>query len=465
MRAIIILALIATIGLDFAPSSVYSQERGPSREEIIEGNFSGPVYLDSYWTTDSNGNLTGAEVDVGPGDGSSTLAVVLINRGPSDIAGITGRLSLPENFLATGKSINSPAIATYNQIAKVGNPFVILFDVDVLNSANVGEYTARLSLDYSRIFETGTPRNVEMNVPFRVTGDVVLTLSRTTSNENQSSTQIAAGKIEDYSFSVANSGTATITSVVVTMESNSESLEILGESKWDVQRIDKDSKVVLATRVFAANALIGNPSSFDLTVEYSSNGKSNIERFTLGTYVAGEISIRAYDIEVNYIGGTPNIVGNLLNEGNTVALFTTVELVGAENLVSSLPPSQYLGDLEENSPLPFSIPVRIDDNSEAGVYPVSLQITYKDNLRELHALDFYSEFEFVPEQPAVESGQDSSMMTLSLVIGVGVAVAIAGGLAFRRRKKTSLKHTIQAGKQDEDIESVLDSHNKKDDRK
>ena len=465
MRTMIIFAVLAGTSLFVMPIGAYAQERSPSREEIIESSYSGPVYLDSFWTTGSGGNQTGAEVDVGPGDGSSTLAVVLINRGPSDIAGITGRLSLPENFQATGKVTGAPAVATFNQIAEVGNPFTLFFDVDVLDAANVREYSARLSVDYSRIFETGTPRNAEMNVPFRVTGDPILTLSRTTGNENQSSTQIAAGKIEDYSFSVANEGTAPITNVVVTIESTSESLEILGYSKWDILRIEEDSQVDLATKVFAANALIGNPASFDVIVEYSSNGQPSTERFTLGTYVAGEISIKAHDIEVNYIGGTPNIVGNLLNEGNTVALFTTVELVGAENLVARLPPSQYLGDLEENSPLPFSIPLNIEDSSGAGMYSVSLQVTYKDNLRELHTLDIDSDVEFVPEQPADESGEDSSMMTLPLGIGAVVAVGIGAAVALKRRKKTSLRRTIQAGKQDDDIESVLDNHNKKDDRK
>src|SRR5688572_22721808 len=99
MRAIIIFALLA-VAMFLVPAGVYAQERGPTREEIIESRYSGPVYLDSFWTTGSVGNQTGAEVDAGPGDGSSTLAVVLINRGPSDIAGITGQLSLTDEFRA-----------------------------------------------------------------------------------------------------------------------------------------------------------------------------------------------------------------------------------------------------------------------------------------------------------------------------------------------------------------------------
>lgn len=463
MRTVAIFMLFASLLI--VPAVAYAQERGPSRAEIIEANYSGPVYLDSYWTTDSGDNQTGRQVDVGPGDDASTLAVVLINRGLSDIVGITGRLSLPDDFKATGKSAGTPAVATFNQIAKAGNPFTLFFDVDVPDTASVGEYTALLSVDYSRVFESGAPRSVEMSVPFRITGEPVLTVSRV-AGEGQSGTQISAGKIEDYVLSVANTGTTPVTNVVVTIESPSESLKILGNSKWDIQRINEDSQVELATRVFAASSLIGNPASFDVAIEYSSNGQSSTEKFTLGTYIAGEISIRAYDIEVDYIGGTPNIVGSLLNEGNTLALFTTIEVVNAENLVSILPPSQYLGDLEENSPLPFSIPVQVNSNAGAGTYPVSLKITYKDNLRELNTVDIDSEVEFVPEQTEDESAQNGSIgMTLPVGIGAAAAAAIGGAVAYRSRKKSALRRTFQAGKQDDDIESVLDSHSKKDDRK
>lgn len=464
----IVFALFAA-SLLLIPAAAYAQERGPSREEIIEANYSGPVFLDAYWTSGSS-SRNGTEVDVGPGDGASTLAVVLVNRGPSDIAGITGTLALPSGFQATGKSAGAPAVATFNQLARVGNPFVLFFDVDVLDNARVGEYTARLSVDYSRFFETGTPRNALMDVTFRVTGEAIVAVGSGSAagdnDNNNSSSQIAAGKIENYTFNIANSGTAPITNVVVTAKSPSDSLKILGDSKWTIQRIEQDSQVDLATTIFAAEALIGNPASLDVTVEYSSNGQSSVETFTLGTYVAGEISIRAYEIEVSYIGGIPNIVGNLLNEGNTVALFTTIELMGAENLVSDLPPSQYLGDLEENSPLPFSIPVTVDNDSGAGTYPVSLRISYKDNLRELHTIDIDTEVQFVPEQQEESSAQNSSAaMVMPVGIGLAIVAAIGGVVAYRQRKKSVLKRTFQAGKQD-DIESVLDSHSsRKDDRR
>ena len=60
--------------------------------------------------------------------------------------------------------------------------------------------------------------------------------------------------------------------------------------------------------------------------------------------------------------------------------------VPAGNLVDEYPPLQYLGDLAENSPLPVSIPLKIPNNTNPGNYPVFIEISYKDNLRNNHNL-------------------------------------------------------------------------------
>ena len=59
-----------------------------------------PGFQDSYWT-DNLSSLPGArqtKVEVGPGEGSSTLAIVLVNKARQDITGVKGVLNLPEGF-------------------------------------------------------------------------------------------------------------------------------------------------------------------------------------------------------------------------------------------------------------------------------------------------------------------------------------------------------------------------------
>ena len=128
----------------------------------------------------------------------------------------------------------------------------------------------------------------------------------------------------------------------------------------------------------------------------------------------------------------------------------------AGGLAPSLPPQQYLGDLEENSPLPFSIPIDVGGSS-AGTYPVALKVTYKDNLRQLHNYDFTSDVQFVPEVVEDEASSGQGMNTaIPIAVGVAVAAGIAAVVFLRRRKRNALKRSMTEGKQD-DFESILDS--------
>jgi hypothetical protein len=288
-------------------------------------------------------------------------------------------------------------------------------------------------------------------LPRALESDISVSLGESTS------TTITAGKIHDYRFVISNTAETPLSDVLITLSSQSESIRILGESEWTVNQMDLGYTEEFATQVFAPTSLIGDSTNFDLSMRYLSEGQTETDSVDLGAYIDGEITITAYELEVNYIGGTPNIVGNLLNEGNTVALFTTLQVVDAGGLATSLPPQQYLGDLEENSPLPFSVPIEVA-NAEAGTYPMAIKVTYKDNLRQLHTLDFSSDVQFVPEVSADESASGQGMdMAIPIVIAIIVVVAVAAVIIVRRRKKSVLRQAMTERKQD-DIESLLDSH-------
>ena len=573
MIRIIMLAALAAMIFSQVAVSAFAQERGPTKQEILDANYSGPIVQDAFWTdrtTPAPANESLNKVEVAPGDGASVLAVIFVNRGLSEITSVTGRLSMPSGFRAsTGEA---QAVATHDTIVQPGATFTLFFEVDIQRTARVQGYNAPITVSYSKVLEVGQFRSVELTVPFRLTGKVILdaiavdreivpgsanqvrisvvnkgtsaatgvVASITPSNGangstsavsvgqntfelgsiaanstaeirpviypsnsavdapqavnvqlsfgnsygtrqtvtipvglvvlpralesdigvslgESSSTIITAGKIHELNFVVSNNANAPLSDVLITLSSQTESIRILGESEWTVTEMGADYSEEFTTQVFAPTSLIGDSTNFDLTVRYLADGQTETDSVDLGAYIDGEIAITAYEVEVNYIGGTPNIVGNLLNEGNTVALFTTIEVVDAAGLVTNLPPQQYLGDLEENSPLPFSIPVDVGDAQE-GDYPVKIKVTYKDNLRQLHTLEFDSNVRFVPEVSEDEAAAGQGMdMTVPIVIGVIVAAVIAAVVIIRRRKKSALRTAITARKQD-DIESLLDSH-------
>ncbi len=231
---------------------------------------------------------------------------------------------------------------------------------------------------------------------------------RITSNTSKTETlMLRAGMVESAKIIVSNNGKQELKNVVFSLKSESDSVKILGNTRWTLNSIEPFSESELSTQIFSSEEVISKPISFTLDAEYISGGKSKKDSLSIGAYVQGQITIRSYEVAIESIGGVLNLVGNLLNEGNTVALFTTIEIINNNNNelspkltsttlqsrdlvkqlpLESLPSPQYLGDLTENSPLPFSIPIDIKSNTENGKYMTNLKISYKDDLRTEHDL-------------------------------------------------------------------------------
>jgi len=285
---------------------------------------------------------------------------------------------------------------------------------------------------------------------------------------------LKAGKIEEVTFLVSNNGDTPLKDVVLSLDSSLDSVKLLGDSRWTFSSMDASSKQELSTQVFAAENVIATPIEFTVDTEYISGGQSKMDSLSIGAYVDGEIRIKAYDLALNDIGGTPNLVGNLLNQGNTIALFTTVEMIntGQANtstssssttteqpprpLVRNFPPQQYLGDLSENSPLPFSIPLNIDKGTPRDIYPISIRVTYTDNLRNTHELILNGTVNYTPKSTdsTAELGGILGSGELSfIIIPVVIILAIISILAIvvRRRRKGEKRKSFNKNNEDPEL--------------
>ena len=338
---------------------------------------------------------------------------------------------------------------------------------------------------------------------YRVAGSIV----SNNNNSNNNSIILVAGKIDNLNFTITNNNDTPITNAVVTLTPQTSSLQILGYSEWTLQSLAPHTNEEFRTQVFASTSLIGSPVAFLVTVQYISNAQSKTGSFSLGANIVGDIKITINDVAVNYIGGVPNLVGSLLNQGNTQALFTTIELVrnpfpstspshlsisqgstkagpspsshSSRSLSSpnSLPPPQYLGDLDADSPLPFSIPVDsvLNNSTSPGVYPVSFKVTYSDDLRNSHEVVINKSLTFKPPQRHITNegsgflglfgggsstrsgaGQQPSMLGIRLpMLIIIIAVIIAIAIFFILRRKRRERKPIYE-KSDSDIERFID---------
>ena len=289
-------------------------------------------------------------------------------------------------------------------------------------------------------------------------------------SDKNDSILLKAGKIEEVVFSVSNNGDISLNNVVLSLDSSLDSVKILGDSRWTFSSMNASSKEELSTRVFAAEDVISTPVEFTIDAEYISGGQSKTDSLNIGAYVDGEIRIKAYDLAINDIGGIPNLVGNLLNQGNTIALFTTVEMISTgqsntstsstssdtkqvpRHLVNEFPPQQYLGDLSENSPLPFSIPLNINKDTTGGAYPVSIRVTYSDTLRNTHELVLNGTVNYTPKSTNSSTGSGGFLGSSELsntIVPLVIALAIISIIViFVRRRHSRNRKTISRNGQD-----------------
>lgn len=289
-------------------------------------------------------------------------------------------------------------------------------------------------------------------------------------SDKNDSILLKAGKIEEVVFSVSNNGDISLNNVVLSLDSSLDSVKILGDSRWTFSSMNASSKEELSTRVFAAEDVISIPVEFTIDAEYISGGQSKTDSLNIGAYVDGEIRIKAYDLAINDIGGTPNLVGNLLNQGNTIALFTTVEMISTgqsntstsstssdtkqvpRHLVNEFPPQQYLGDLSENSPLPFSIPLNINKDTTGGAYPVSIRVTYSDTLRNTHELVLNGTVNYTPKSTNSSTGSGGFLGSSELsntIVPLVIALAIISIIViFVRRRHSRNRKTISRNGRD-----------------
>ncbi len=284
---------------------------------------------------------------------------------------------------------------------------------------------------------------------------------------------VPAGKIQTINLVLANSDPKRpITNVVATLNSAATSVKVIGDSRWTFQSIGPQSKIVLSTSVLGANTIVSTPNVFTLTVDYVSGGQSKTDTLNVGSYIGGDIKVIAYGVSINYIAGVANIVGNLLNEGNVVGLFTTVELAkptSGKSFVPVLPPSQYLGDLSVDSPLPFSIPLGVHNKTMAaitpGVHIVPLKVVYSDDLKVSHTLILNTSIDYQPSQFQPKANPNAgSVALLGIKIGKSVAdilfiaipVIIIAIVAIIFLKKRKSKKGTGGSQNSKDMELFLD---------
>jgi hypothetical protein len=465
--------------LDLVYSKVLETGQITVKDIAIPFRVTGKVILDviseKYHLVPGSSNRVNITIK-NKGTANASGVIVSVSEAPS-----TSNSLLSSNSSSTtngGRETESiPLVNIGNNTFDIGNiPANRTAQINPLvypsNSASETVQNIDLQISYGDAY--GNRKNSDQSVGLVISPkppQSILNIDAGVSSTNQnSSIVLIAGKIQELQFNIANEGKIPVTDLVITLTSQADTVKILGNSKWTFENLEPQSKLNLSTNVFASEDVIGKPIEFRVKLQYISDEQSTTETINLGSYVDGEIKVRAYDLDINIIGDRPNLVGNLLNEGNTVALFTTVQLLKPPlseqtNLVRSIASQQYLGDLAENSPLPFSIPLTIDNSTKAGTYPVFLKVSYRDNLRIPHELTINGSVDYDPIQQTNNEGQNifgigsttindrntPAIIPILAIIAIGVIIASIVVLR-KRRSKSKLSRILGINNNNNKIE-------------
>ena len=417
--------IIAVILLSQIPVlSAFAQDT----DSPFERGFGEVKFLDAYFGTEDE------KMEIEPGDRNVPFTVVLANVGTQDISGIRGQLSLPLGFTSAAGA-GSLIYADTDSNALAGKNFALTFFVNVGQDVQIRQYPATIKIDFSRLRESGT-RNAFFDFEFKVTGFSLL-------NMRALDPFLVSLKNNEVIVELSNAGTAPLSGVEVilqntasTISSTSQSISnvenvVFDQNNWKVGSIDPKSSKLITFNVYVPdnlkNAVLHAP--MDITF-FDAHGERKTVSRSVDFYVSGLIEISIYNVQLKQIGDRQLVIGEILNEGNTDGLFAFVTLEPREDS-NIKEQTQYIDELEPDSPVPFNIPIEFDGEPRVGKHDIRIIVKYKDSVRNEHVVTHDTTIDY-QYPPSIKP--DFDILQLS-VIAAAVGVGIFAYSKLKKRKQ------------------------------
>ncbi|SHO48030.1 exported hypothetical protein [Nitrosotalea sinensis] len=270
------------------------------------------------------------------------ISIEIDNKGSADATGVVATIvNLGNSKGSTGSNSGGSVVlqSSTTQLVNLGpNTFnlgtipakskaVISTTVYPSTAASGSTQEVQLQINYQNAWGKLSTTNVSTGLVIAPNPPQSLSLSYL---GNTTTPVITAALLDDLDFAVENNSTNPMSNIVISLVPQSTSVSIVGPSTWTIQNMSSGDRQVLNTKVYAANTLINTPTSFTLTANYISKGQAQTNSLTLGTFVVGDIKLQIYDLSVTSLGGTSTLAGNLLNQGSTTGLYTTIQLAPSQ---------------------------------------------------------------------------------------------------------------------------------------
>ncbi|MHA2092389.1 MAG: COG1361 S-layer family protein, partial [Candidatus Kariarchaeaceae archaeon] len=270
---------------------------------------------------------------------------------------------------------------------------------------------------------------------------------------------LVVGVVNEPSIKIVNTGDSTINSLVATLSfptaaTGSSPLTILSSNEWRFDDLEPEVDVNFMSKILPALGSIDNSYQAQLSLSYrDEDGDIHMETKTIGFNVRGRAIFLLLNEQVSPDAFGPGdiftISGDLINTGTTRALYTSFYADGS-TIFSTFFGSEYIGEIDPNVPTPYSINVKVSEETEKGTSPLTIVFMYQDDYGEDFTFQKTFEIEIgessnsnnggTPEPPnsSNEIVQVLSQFLIPAIVIIAILITIVIFVRRRRRKEEDL---------------------------
>ena len=429
LKLAFLLVLVCSIPVFYA----YGQLDDKPPQGVMRDGIVGVKFLDAYFGTSTE------RMEFGPGDKNVPFTVTFANISTADIVGIKGKLSMP-GYFHSSQGVNYPLLADSDAKATIGSNFYLTFYVNVSDGALTKTYPGSVQVDYSRLKSAGVREN-SFQFTFTLPGESVVNLKSNTP-------VITSITNNPVTLEISNSGSATLSNVDVVLQNTDTSISsasmsttnvekvIFDQNQWKVGNIGPDSAKTFSFNVFVPESLKNEPLRIPMKITYfNAHGDKQSLTRVADLYINGLVNPSIYGVKVIELSGQKTLIGEILNEGNADGLFGFVKVQGRgdSNIKES---SQYIDEIEPDSPVPFNVPIESNGLLSFGEHDVRIIVSYKDAVRDEHTVTYDTTITIVPFEDNTDYGSMiGGLIFLAIVVAIGYKLYSKGKIPFIKKGK------------------------------
>jgi uncharacterized membrane protein len=238
-------------------------------------------------------------------------------------------------------------------------------------------------------------------------------------------------------FNLENDGDGIAKDIKVTLSQSPQEFVVDGSPETFIDNIDpKDSTSILFNIIVDPSVAIGT-YSIPISVSYSDETRS--ENYTsiknIGLVVTGKYNfIITPSQSVVASGKTGDVDIQTSNAGTQEAQYLNLQILPSNPIIEVSPSAVYIGNLKSDDYDMEKFTFKIADDTSPGVYPLKLQLNYRDPYGKTYTQDFETNIT-VSSLKEYSSSNAPKLSPLTIIILLLIIGAIAYFIYRKVRKK------------------------------